>query len=169
MYNSRKLNILSTALFTGIVALTGCSSDECLDNSNSLPLAGFRSSAPVPEEITVANMRVRALDVPGDSILSAGSSPVSEIYLPFNLDADHTSYVFEFPDNSRSVCDTITFDYARQLWFASSACGAIVNFKINGIYHTSNMIDSVAAKTDVITNTPGQNLLIYFKSSDDEL
>lgn len=159
----RLLVLMSVALI-----LSGCSSNECLENGTSLPTAGFFSSQPVPEPISIEGLKVWAIDAPGDSVLFNDGSQISELYLPFNLDADVTSYVFEYPSSSGYMADTISFRYHRQPWFVSSACGAVVNFKIEDISHSSLMIDSVTCPDGIITNAVGQNIKIYFKVSDDQ-
>lgn len=155
-----------------LLPAASCSSDECLGNSNSLPQAGFFSSRENPQALTLQGLRIRALGVPGDSILDSGSSSIQTAYIPFNLDADHTSYEFAYlpptdPD-SHQQADTVTFYYTRQPWFVSSACGAVINFNVERIEHTSLRIDSVTCPGRVITNDPGVNINIYFKVDDNE-
>ncbi|MCM1428952.1 MAG: DUF6452 family protein [Clostridium sp.] len=156
-------------ILPALFALLGCSSNECLENGTSLPMAGFFSSEPAPQPVALEGLKVRAINAPGDSVLFDGTSQISELYLPFNLDADVTSYVFEYPSSSGFAADTISFHYLRQPWFVSSACGAVVNFKIEDISHSSFMIDSVACPDSIITNAVGQNIKIYFKVSDEQI
>lgn len=168
----KKLLYLTAVAASLPMLAVSCSSDECLGNSNSLPQAGFFSSKENPQTLSLQGLRIRALDVPGDSILNSGSSSIQTAYIPFNLDADHTSYEFAYlsqtePD-SRRQADTVTFYYTRQPWFVSSACGAVVNFNVERIEHTSLRIDSVTCPGKVITNAAGVNINIYFKVVDNE-
>lgn len=148
-------------------ALAGCASDECLDNSSTLPQAAFFSSEVYPQRISLKNLSVRAIDAPGDSELADGSGEIETVFLPFNLDADRTTFLFSYSDSDPAAADRVTFHYSRQPWFVSSACGAVVNFKIEDISHTSLMIDSVTVPGKVITNALGTNINIYFKTQDD--
>lgn len=160
--------MLSLSLLSG-----GCSSGECLDNSNALPYAGFYSNPESRQKLNVEGLSVKALGVPGDSLLLNGRETVSDLYLPFNLDADETTYVFGYPYGDESTpgflfCDTITFHYTRQPWFVSSACGVVVNFNVDSISTTHLLIDSVACPGRVITNADSENIKIYFKVDPEE-
>ncbi|MCM1152930.1 MAG: DUF6452 family protein [Muribaculum sp.] len=149
-----------------LITTSGCNSSECLENGSALPLAGFYTSTINPEVMRVSGMRVRAIGAPGDSVLSTGSSTLTQLYLPFNLDEDTTSYIFEYPEGGGR--DTVTFHYIRQPFFVSSECGATVNFNLSGIEHTSERIDSVTCPDGHITNIAVQNIHIYFKYDENQ-
>ena len=142
--------VILPALIAG--AVCGCSSDECLDNKNSLPLAGFYSSG---------------VGVPGDSILHEGKRTLSQTYLPFRIDQPVTRYVFRYLKKdfaALGLADTITFRYDIEPYFVSSACGAVYNYKITSIETTHVAIDSVVCPSGIITNAPVENLRVYFRT-----
>lgn len=157
--------------FTAL-ALCACATDECLDNSSSLPYAGFYSSLPVPQKVAVSGLQVKGVGVPGDSILlKASDSGVNSVYLPFRLDSDETSYTFSYnaAENPESAPhDEVKFSYERVPWFVSSACGAVINFRIKSIEHTSLLIDSISCPTGIIDNANAENIRIYFKVMENE-
>lgn len=155
-----------TVVAAMVMMLSGCNSSECLENSNALPLAGFYTSTINPDIYRITGMKVWGEGVPGDSVLSTGSSAISELYLPFNLEEDKTTYVFEYPEEGGS--DTITFKYTRQPFFVSSECGAVVNFNIENITHTTQKIDSVTCPDGHITSVAVENIHIYFKYEDED-
>ncbi|MDE6791515.1 MAG: hypothetical protein K2J48_00300 [Muribaculaceae bacterium] len=155
-----------SALFLLLGITAGCSNSECLDNKNSLPLAGFYSSAEKPQAISIDSLTIEGIDVPGDSILHDSVRSLSSTYLPFRIDKPQTSYRIRYLGGTAGklgIADNITFNYEIQPWFVSSACGAIYKYHITSIRHTSNFIDSVVVPGDIITNTPGENIRIYFR------
>jgi len=156
-------------ILTASVALllAACSGDECDQNANSLPLAGFYS-AESGEAVTLDSISVKAFGVPGDSLLLDSARSVSRTWLPFNLDAKNSSFIFTYHQkafSSKSLADTVTFSYESNPWFVSTACGAIYKFKVLKIKHTSHLIYAVdcTMPDSVIDNTAGENIHIYFK------
>lgn len=146
-----------------------CSSDECLDNRNSLPLAGFYSSVAMPNPISIDSISVYGVNVPGNAMLLDSANNVSETYLPFSIDSKYSEFVIKYLSSDLSslgISDTIAFDYEVIPYFVSSACGAIYKYKINSIQHTKFVIDSVTCPSNLIDNIPGQNINIYFRMTE---
>lgn len=160
---------LTLLLLVATLLPSACSTDECLDNQNSLPLAGFYSATLPDQAVRISNLTIFGVDQPGDSLLLDRSS-ASEVYLPFRIDQPETSYIFIYEDSgsedtdAQPLADQITFRYEIEPWFVSSACGAIYKYKVTEILSTHVMIESVECPTGIITNKPTQNLKIYFKT-----
>lgn len=153
--------------------LGACSTEECLDNKNSLPLAGFYSSSAEPKEIAIDSISLTAIGQPGDSLILDNARGVSQTFLPFNIDKGETTfrliYNFTAPrEGMTPLYDDITFTYDIRPWFVSSACGAIYKYRVNGIRHTGLLIDSVTCPKGVIDNVAGQNIFIYFRVNEEE-
>lgn len=147
----------------------GCSSDECLQNRNALPLAGFYNSSKPETKVSIDSLEVYGIGAPGDSLLSPGTSAVNELYLPFRLDRDTTRYVFRYLHKELAkydITDTVTFIYSRQARFVSSACGVSYVFGMDSIRCSTNLIDSVTCPAGEITNMDTENLHIYFRVAD---
>lgn len=159
---------MSVVLLAGMV---GCASSECFENKNSLPYAGFYSSAPVPTKVEISGLKVWGDGVPNDSLLLDGKT-ASSVYLPFRIDSDETTFVFSYtPSDDEAATpieDFITFSYTRQPWFVSAACGAVYNFKINEIKWGGTFITDVTCPPGVITNANIENLRINFNTAIDE-
>lgn len=151
-----------------VCVAAACSGDECLDNKNSLPLAGFYSSGENPQAITIDSLSIFGIGAPGDSILHDSVRSLSQSYLPFRIDQGETRYVIRYLSGLLGVyriADTITFRYDIVPWFVSSACGAVYNYKMTEIQTTHNIIDSVTCPGNEITNANIENLKIYFRVS----
>lgn len=150
----------------GLLALASCASNDCYDNKNSLPLAGFYSSDSVPQAISLDSISIYGIGAPGDSILQDSVRTLSQTYLPFRIDQGETRYVIQYLGGLLGVyhiADTITFNYDIVPWFVSAACGAVYDYKITSIETTHNIIDSVTCPQGVIDNTDIENLKIYFR------
>lgn len=148
----------------------GCADDECTQNKNSLPLAGFYSSSENPEAISLDLISVFGIDAPGDSLL-LDSANVSEVYLPFDLDSDESRFVIRYErfknPAGHILTDTVTFHYESIPWFSSYGCGVIYKFDIKDISSTHTFIDSVSCPGNIIDNKNIQNIRIYFRTSEE--
>lgn len=148
--------------------VAACNSDQCFDNRNSLPLAGFYSSSPTPKQVSLDSVSVFALGAPGDSILHDSVRSLSQTYMPFLIGQGNHSvtYVIKYlaqPMGALGLEDRITFDYRATPRFVSAACGVVYDFKINSITHTGLFIDSVTCPGGTITNVAEENIKIYFR------
>lgn len=151
-----------------IVIGAACSTDECLDNKNSLPLAGFYSSDTEPKQVSLDSISIYGVDVPGDSVLQDSVRGLNQSYLPFRIDQNSTTYVIQYLTGAAGVLrirDTITFNYEIQPWFVSSACGVIYKYKMESIVCSHHFIDSVTCPLGTIDNANIENLKIYFRVS----
>lgn len=165
---SRLPAILAVCVITAVAA---CSNEECLDNKNSLPLAGFYSSDPRPQAIRVDSLTIYGIGAPGDSILQDSARNLSQVYLPFRIDQEQTRYVIKYLQGELGkfrVADTISFNYMIKPWFVSSACGVVYDYEIRSIETTHHVIDSVTCPLGEITNANIENLKIYFRVSEKE-
>lgn len=166
MKRNRDIRILSVAMVLSLIALVACNSNECFENKNSLPYAGFYSSESVPQKISIDSISVYGLEAPDKSMVLDSVTGVSSVYLPFNIDVPYTSFVFDYLQKSIEddrLNDTITFRYDILPFFVSSECGVIYKYKINEIITTKHLIDSVTCPLTTIDNVDSENLRIYFR------
>lgn len=151
--------------------LCGCSNDECLENKNALPLAGFYSSTVKPTQISLDSISIYGIGAPGDSVLHDSVRSLSQSYLPFRIDEGTTRYVIRYLAGIPGIlrmADTITFHYEIKPWFVSSACGASYRYEMKEIATTHYFIDSVTCPKGMIDNENAENLRIYFRVSESE-
>lgn len=156
--------LLIIAILTSLA--TGCANSECYDNQNSLPLAGFYSSEEFPVAISLDSISILGVGAPGDSILQDSVASLSQVYLPFRIDQNSTTYEIKYLAGLPGVYrmyDMITFNYDIIPMFVSSACGTVYYYKMTSIDYTKNFIDSVVCPKGEITNENIENLKIYFR------
>lgn len=169
--HSRRLSLRSlpaAILAAGVLCFYGCASDECLDNKSSLPLAGFYSSELKPKAIALDSLRIYAIGAPGDSVLHDNTRSLSSTWLPLRISrpTDTVRYVFEYLQQNLAahhIADTVALRYSLRPVFVSAACGAMYFFSINSISSTRFLIDSVTCPQGMITNSPVENIKIYFR------
>lgn len=148
-------------------AFAGCNTSGCLDNQNSLPLAGFYASE------TGAPVSLDSLDIGGvgavdDSLLLKAGRAASSVYLPLRSQKDFTEFFvhYAYPEqglDDQALNDTIGFTYASEPYFASEECGAMYRYKVSRLDYTTHLIDSVVLVDSLITNVDTERLRIYFK------
>lgn len=146
----------------------GCATSECFDNQNSLPLAGFYSSEEVPAAISLDSLTILGVGAPGDSVLQDSVKSLSQVYLPFRIDQNSTTYQIFYLGGlpgKYGMFDEITFNYDIIPMFVSTACGTVYYYKMKSIDYTDNFIDSVTCPLGEITNANIENLKIYFRVS----
>lgn len=155
--------LLHIALATALLSLAACGDNSCYDNRSSLPLATCCLGG---SQQTVNGLTIIGIGVPGDSLL-ADSSSLKEIYLPLRASVGTTSFAISRwvgvgTTMARQLHDTLTLDYEPVVYFHSEECGAMYNFDIHRISHTTNGIDSVELITRLVTNSPLPALRIHF-------
>ncbi|MDE7412284.1 MAG: hypothetical protein K2N05_00655 [Muribaculaceae bacterium] len=171
--NIRKYHALvgMCVLLMALKMLVGCTTEECYDNRNALPYAGFYGVKDGKmAEVSIDSVAVYGIGAPGDSLLHDGYAAISDLYIPFRIDSDTTSYVFRLINKSLGnlvVADTVDFIYTRDMRFVSSACGASYIFNIEKIRNRGVLIDSVVCPEGKITNANIQNLKIYFNTGEE--
>lgn len=164
--NCKRILPWSLIAVAGVCTVSGCASDECDGNRNTLPLAGFYSSAVSPQSISIDSLSIGGVGAPGDSLLLDSASNVSSVYLPFNLESGETEFEIRYLQRSmRGATDRIKFTYDAQPFFVSAACGVSYRFNIKNIECTHFAIDSVTVPGGVIDNANVQNIHIYFRVS----
>lgn len=140
------------------VITTSCNNDNCSGNSTGIPLAGFYNG---DKSVTITNLTVYGIGAPDDSVIIRNAS-ASSVYMPLRLSTNSCSYVLDY--NSEDVVnDTLTLGYSAIPYFESHECGAMYNFRITSMEHTTNTIDSVVLTTPMITNADVVSIKIYIQ------
>lgn len=158
--------MLGAVLLMVLSLVASCTTDGCLNNQNSLPLAGFYSSS-TGLAIALDSVDIGGVGAPHDSLLHTTGSTVSEVYLPFRSAAKETSFYLHYTEQALDnpiFNDTITFRYTSEPYFASEECGAMYCFRITDVQYTTHIIDSVGVADSVITNVDIQRIRIYMRT-----
>ena len=119
--------------------------------------------------IGIDSLTVYGVGVPGDSAIIRNRSTVSQVYLPFDVDAASSRFVFRYEQKAFAdldITDTITVAYESRPYFHSKDCGAMYVFDIQSIETSHYLIDSVRVLTPTIDNTNSENIRIYFRTEE---
>lgn len=142
-----------------------CNNTGCLDNQNSLPLAGFYAY-PSGRQLSISTVEIGGVGAPNDSLLCTSGTAISQIYLPFRSDRTSTSFYIVYTDSAlvaHNVCDTMTYVYDSYPYLASEDCGAMYRYRITSVSYTRNVVDSIAVTDSLITNAEAERIRIYFR------
>lgn len=164
-----------TAVFiaaTLLAAAVACNTSGCLENQNSVPLAGFYAYGS-DKSISIDSLEIGGVGAPNDSLLCDVSQRLSQIYLPFRAMHSSSSFYIHYAQRALDypeLNDTLTFYYDSQPYFASEECGAMYHYNIVRLTYTHHLIDSVGISDSLINNVDVERIRIYFRtsSSDDE-
>ena len=135
-----------------------CDNSNCSGNSTGIPLAGFYIGS---DNVTVNSLTVYGIGAPNDSVI-IDKANAKNVYLPLRLSTNSCDYVFNY--NTEGVAnDTLTLGYDAIPYFESHECGAMYNFRITSIEHTTHAIDSVVIPDPLITNADVVSIKIYLR------
>ncbi len=149
---------LVLAMFV-VASIASCTSDGCLGNGSSIPLAAFYTSG-TTTSATVSNLTVRGVGVPGDSCI-VEKATVKQVYLPLRVTTGTTQFVFDYNNSEAWLNDTVTINYCAVPTFVSKECGAMYCFDIDSYSTTTHRIDSVALPYSTIDNADRVSMKIY--------
>lgn len=160
----RRLLYISMTLIA--LAIAACSTDECYDNRNALPLADLYASGS-GKTVAIDSVSMWGVGVPRDSMLLDTARNVQQFYFPFRIDDSSSDFVIRYDALLRLMPkapnDTIRFSYKPVPVFESAACGVYYRFDDVKISHTSFLIDSVICPQGFIDNSQAANLKVYFR------
>ncbi len=141
------------------IALASCSNEGCLNNRNSIPMAGFYMLEG-EQPISVSKLAVYGIGSPGDSLLLDTVRSNHQIYLPLRGDLDCAGFVF----SSGDLDDTLTITYKSWPYFDGEDCGAMWRYELTSVHYNRTLIDSVLITDPLITNIERERLMIFLKS-----
>ncbi len=149
----------------GVVALTGCEGNGCIENRSSIPLAQFYSYDSQESALSIDSISIYGVGQSTDSLLLNMARSVSRVYLPLRFTQSSTQYVIryeQFQFASPRYNDTLTFVYRAYPYFESIDCGAMYNYDIDTCLYTRNVLDSVSVIKKMITNDNTESVRIFY-------
>lgn len=140
--------------------------NECLENKNSIGLAGFYSMSS-KKSISIDSLTIFGVGAPGDSMILKNAASVKQVYLPMRMNVTQCKFVLHYDQKSllsTLLNDTLTLNYEPIPYFASEECGAMYIYKINDFSFTKHIVDSVAIPSMMITNKDAETIEIYMRT-----
>lgn len=165
-----RLGALAIVALLVAVFVTGCGSEGCSDNRSSIPLAGFYSMS-TGEKISTNMLQIGGVGAPNDSLLLKAGRNVSEVFLPFRHYEPSAKFQITYKfdaEEAPEVIDIVEFTYDAYPYFVSNDCGAMLRYRITGVNHTENILDSVAVVPldSVVTNVEQEYIRLYFRTDE---
>lgn len=158
-----KLWAIVIAALVGVSVITGCSSEGCENNRNSIPLAGFYDYT-TKEALTVSGLSVSGVGAPNDSLLLDPARNSHQVYLPFRGSQSEASFAFK----ANGFIDIVTFKYESIPYFDGEECGAMWRYRIIDVEYNGLLIDSISVTDSDITNIERERIMIFLTATDDE-
>ncbi len=150
------LSALATA---AAIALAACSNEGCMNNRNSIPMAGFYRLEG-EQSISVSGLAIYGLGAPGDSLVLDSARNNHQVYLPLRGENPSTSFVF----TTGTISDTLTICYNSWPYFDGEDCGAMWRYELTSIDYQRTLIDSILITDSLITNIERERLMIFLKT-----
>ena len=166
----KKSLFILLSILTCMWLLISCNTSGCVNNQNSMPLAGFYSSE-TGASASLNSINIHGIGAPGDSLILAAGSPATQVYLPMRSAYESVSWCLSYAEPDLDIPelnDTISFDYFSEPFFASEECGAMYCYRIWRMNHTTHLIDSVIIADSLITNVDLERIKIYFRTQESE-
>lgn len=148
--------ILSAACSAALIA---CNNEGCLNNRNSIPMAGFYLLEG-EQSISVTNLEVYGVGSPGDSLLLDTARSNHQVYLPLRGNFDCAKFAFR----SGEISDTLTINYNSWPYFDGEDCGAMWRYELTALSYNRTLIDSVLITDPLVTNIERERLMIFLKN-----
>jgi hypothetical protein len=152
----RKASGYIARILSGILFFfCSCTPESCIDDTEAFLGATFSSPAlnqQAPDSLTVYGYgRDTAKIYSASRLINIAS-------LPLNPSAQSTVFAL----NINGITDTISFYHYSYPHLISRECGYTYNHTLDSLTHTSNIIDSVWIRNNLITTTNEDNIRIFY-------
>ena len=156
---ARFVGIALARCFLGMLplAFSACSESDCsLSGRPSVRFAFVNSLDHAPVSL-FDSLTVTALGT--DSVLVNRERGIDHLTLPLDYSAGTTTFVLHY---SRFLRDTITVAHTNHPHFISIDCGISMFYHLDGLEHTSILLDSIQLVNPDIDDNEKNNYRIYY-------
>ena len=139
-----------------LISFVGCQSEEaCLSNQHAVQAGFYSAWSGSDKDSTLTEVSLIGL-AREDSVYSLKS--LSKLFIPLDFERDTVSFELV----SKTMKDTLSIAYKKELDFISRNCGYIFSFQIDSVWHSNAFIDSVAVEyPDVKYGETVENIKLY--------
>ncbi|MCG8412392.1 MAG: DUF6452 family protein [Bacteroidales bacterium] len=131
-----------------IIAIS-CSDDSCNRDVESLLQIDFHVTNDTLKKDKFLDSLSIYFPSWSDSIHIANSSSDSSLFATFSPNMKSVQMIFTSPTDT--LIDTVTFYYQNEVIFLSPECGFVVDYQIDSLSNTNNIIDSISISNNKIT------------------
>jgi predicted nucleic-acid-binding Zn-ribbon protein len=148
--------ILQSCVFAGALILSvSCTPGSCFEETNAYLKASFyldsTGKLKAPDSLTLYG-------IGRDTARYKKASGIQPALIPLNASAEKCGFIIRI----NGVSDTLSFWYTSYPHLISKECGYTFYYKLDSVYTTRNIIDTILIeqRTVAILNEP--NILIYY-------
>jgi hypothetical protein len=143
-----------------IIFIYSCDTPPCEDSDGvKVNLGFYYFDGKALKDTLINSLNIYLKNDSASHFYDGTKMKTGSVALPLSMITDSSTFIFRF---DASVNDTITFRYTQYLKLVSHECGFVNFFKISGCETTTNRIDSVWIRKDLVEYGNEENIKIYF-------
>ena len=157
MYRKNRIFFLLTFI---VMVIYSCDAPPCEDSDGvKLNIGFYHFDGKALQDTLIDSLNITLQNDSTTLFWNGIKQKIGSIALPLSMIADSSSFVFQFDS---LAYDTITFQYTQYLKLESHECGFVNFFNITGCKTTTNRIDSIWIRKDLVEYGTEENIKIYF-------
>jgi hypothetical protein len=143
-----------------IFFICSCDTPPCEDtNGVQVNLGFYHFDGKALKDTLIDSLNIFLKNDSASHFSDGTKKKTGEVALPLSMITDSSTFIFQFDS---SVNDTLTFRYTQHLKLVSYECGFVNFFNITSYETTTNRIDSVWIRKDLVEYGNEENIKIYF-------
>jgi hypothetical protein len=143
-----------------IIFMYSCDAPPCEDSDGVQVNVGFyHFDGKSLQDKAIDSLRIYLRNDSSTLYFDGMNTPTNKVTLPLSMVADSSTFIFRFDS---VATDTLTFRYTQYLKLVSHQCGFVNFFNITGYKTTTNRIDSVWVRKNLVEYGTEENIKIYF-------
>lgn len=143
-----------------IFSICSCEMPPCEDPDGVQVNIGFyHFDGKALNNILIDSLNIYLKNDSATHFLDGTKKKTGSVALPLSMVADSSTFIFKF---GSLATDTLTVRYTQHLKLVSYQCGFVNYFNITSYKTTSNQIDSLWIRKDLVEYGKKENIKIYF-------
>jgi len=143
-----------------IIFIYSCDAPPCEDSNGVLLNIGFyHFNGTSLKDTLIDSLNITLKNDSATLFLNGTKKKTGNVALPLSMIADSSTFIFQFDS---VAYDTLTIRYNQYLKLVSHQCGFVNFFNITSYENTTNRIDSVWIRKDLVEYGTEENIKIYF-------
>jgi hypothetical protein len=153
-------NLLFFLISLIIIFIYSCEAPPCEDTNGVKAKLGFyHFDGNALKDTLIDSVNIYLKNDSLTHFFNGTKTKTGSISLPLSMITDSSTFIFKF---GSSATDTLTFRYTQYLKLVSHQCGFVNFFTITNYKTTTNRIDSVWVRKDLVEYGTEENVKIYF-------
>jgi hypothetical protein len=143
-----------------IIFLCSCEPPPCADSNGVKVNIGFYHFNGISlKDTLIDSLNITLKNDSATLFFNGIKTKAGSVALPLSMNADSSSFILQFDS---VAYDTLTIRYSHYLKLVSHQCGFVDFFDITSYKNTTNRIDSLWIRKDLVEYGTEENIKIYF-------